>query len=148
MPLGRLHKRILCKWLLYDGEETQKSWKPMLNTIFALRGSSECSVQSNAHKFFVQSAKRHCREDLLTPESYYIKIRQNFVLTYSPSIPSSSQSPFGRKLPFFSPLFRLWPSFFPQGYISNQIFLSLLRQKYHAYRNTNQKPLFLSRLYG
>ena len=73
MPLGRLHKRILCKWLLYDGEETQKSWKPMLNTIFALRGSSECSVQPIAkqvlrHNFFVPSAKRHCRTDLLTPE--------------------------------------------------------------------------------
>ena len=26
------------------------------------------------HKFFVQYAKRHCREDLLTPESYLIKI--------------------------------------------------------------------------
>ncbi len=78
VPLGRLHKRILCKWLLYDGEETQKSWKPMLNTIFALRGSSECSVQPIAkqvlrHHFFVQSAKRHCREDLLTPESYMLK---------------------------------------------------------------------------
>ncbi len=73
VPLGRWLKRILCKWLLYDGEETQKSWKPMLNTIFALRGSSECSVQPNAHKFFVQSAKRHCREDLLTLESYMVK---------------------------------------------------------------------------
>ncbi len=25
------------------------------------------------HKFFVPSAKRHCREDLLTPESYMEK---------------------------------------------------------------------------
>ena len=73
MPLGRLHKRILCKWLLYDGEETLKSWKPMLNTIFALRGSSECSVQQNAHRFFVPYAKQHCRADLLTPESYKLK---------------------------------------------------------------------------
>ncbi len=73
VPLGRWHKRILCKWLLYDGEETLKSWKPMLNTIFALRGSSECSVQPNAHHFFVPSAKRHCREGLLTLESYMVK---------------------------------------------------------------------------
>ena len=50
--LGRWRKKILCKWLLYDGEETLKSWKPMLNTIFALRGSSECSVQPNAHNIF------------------------------------------------------------------------------------------------
>ena len=25
------------------------------------------------HNFFVQSAKQHCREDLLTPESYMVK---------------------------------------------------------------------------
>jgi len=69
----QMAQKILCKWLLYDEEETQKSWKPMLNTIFALRGSSECSVQPNAHKFFVPSAKRHCRADLLTPQSYKLK---------------------------------------------------------------------------
>ena len=27
--------------ILCNGDETQKSWKPLLNTIFALRGSSE-----------------------------------------------------------------------------------------------------------
>ena len=27
------------------------------------------------HKFFVPYAKRHCREDLLTPESYKVKNR-------------------------------------------------------------------------
>ena len=31
-----LHASILC-----NGDETQKSWKPLLNTIFALSGSSE-----------------------------------------------------------------------------------------------------------
>ena len=36
-PSGRWHKRILCKRLLHDGEETLKSWKPLLNTIFVQR---------------------------------------------------------------------------------------------------------------
>ena len=72
--LGRWHKRILCKWLLYDGEETQKSWKPMLNTIFALRGSHRNAPYNKTRTiFFVPSAKRHCQEDLLTPESYMLK---------------------------------------------------------------------------
>jgi len=30
-----------------DGDETQKSWKPLLNTIFALSGSSEWFAQRN-----------------------------------------------------------------------------------------------------
>ena len=30
---------------LCNGDETQKSWKPLLNTIFALRGSSEWFAQ-------------------------------------------------------------------------------------------------------
>jgi ribosomal 50S subunit-recycling heat shock protein len=55
----------------------------MLNTIFALRGSSECSVQWNAHISFVQSAKRHCRTALLTPESYKNPSRKGCKLTKS-----------------------------------------------------------------
>ena len=35
-----LHASILC-----NGDETQKSWKPLLNTIFALGGSSEWFAQ-------------------------------------------------------------------------------------------------------
>ena len=55
MPLGRWHKRILCKWLLYDGEETLKSWNPMLNTIFALRDHRNAPYKSKtsfAAQFF------------------------------------------------------------------------------------------------
>lgn len=37
---GSVQLSILC-----NGDETQKSWKPLLNTIFALRGSSEWFAQ-------------------------------------------------------------------------------------------------------
>ena len=49
---SRLHKRNLCKRLLHDGAKTQKSWKPLLNTIFVLGGLAEWSVQRSAHEFF------------------------------------------------------------------------------------------------
>ena len=42
-----LHASILC-----NGDETQKSWKPLLNTIFALSGSSEWFAQWNWRTFF------------------------------------------------------------------------------------------------
>ena len=52
VALGRWYKKILSKCLLYDGEETQKSWKPILNTIFVLRGLSKCSIQWNSKTSF------------------------------------------------------------------------------------------------
>ena len=36
----------------HDGNETQKSWKPLLNTIFVLRGSLECSVRRSDEQMF------------------------------------------------------------------------------------------------
>jgi len=42
-----LHASILC-----NGDETQKSWKPLLNTIFALSGSSEWFAQWNWQGLF------------------------------------------------------------------------------------------------
>ncbi len=71
----------LCKRLLHDGEETLKSWKPLLNTIFAFRGSSECPVQQSAHKPFVPSAGWGRRMGLLTPESYDTKKELWFLKT-------------------------------------------------------------------
>ena len=143
MPLGRLHKRILCKWLLYDGEETQKSWKPMLNTIFALRGSSECSVQSNAHKFFVPSAKRHCREDLLTPESYMVK-KQPWICI-SPAVSSKLYSKNCKiKYKYITPILTLYcdksksrPSIFP--YCRYFIYITA----FYAFHN--KLPVFFQR---
>ena len=38
--------------ILCNGDETQKSWKPLLNTIFVLRGSSEWFAQLNLKQFF------------------------------------------------------------------------------------------------
>ena len=49
---GKLHKNRLGKRLLHHGNETQKSWNPLLNTIFALRDSLECPVQWSAHNSF------------------------------------------------------------------------------------------------
>ena len=37
---------------LCNGDETQKSWKPLLNMISALRGSSEWFAQWNWRTFF------------------------------------------------------------------------------------------------
>ena len=69
----------------------------MLNTIFALKGSSECSVQWNnktsfAHKFFVPSGKRHSRTEPSAHEYYNVKNRHKirpFFITYicSPLFP-------------------------------------------------------------
>ena len=42
-----LHASILC-----NGDETQKSWKPLLNTIFVLSGSSEWFAQLEACRTF------------------------------------------------------------------------------------------------
>ena len=42
-----LHASILC-----NGDETQKSWKPLLNTIFALSGSSEWFAQLEVCRTF------------------------------------------------------------------------------------------------
>ncbi|WP_207718618.1 hypothetical protein, partial [Coprococcus comes] len=39
-------------YLLTNGDETQKSWKPLLNMISALRGSSEWFAQWNWRTFF------------------------------------------------------------------------------------------------
>ena len=46
-----LHASILC-----NGDETQKSWKPLLNTIFALSGSSEWFAQRNLEYLFFLAA--------------------------------------------------------------------------------------------
>ena len=43
-----LHASILC-----NGDETQKSWKPLLNTIFALSGSSEWFAQRKRRAILV-----------------------------------------------------------------------------------------------
>ena len=49
---GRFYKRKSCNSLLCNGDETQKSWKPLLNMISALRGSSEWFAQWNWRTFF------------------------------------------------------------------------------------------------
>ena len=49
-----LHASILC-----NGDETQKSWKPLLNTIFALSGSSEWFVQLEACRTFASLTAVH-----------------------------------------------------------------------------------------
>ena len=46
IPLNRrISKYIYSGSLRGNGDETQESWKPLLNTILALRGSSECFAQ-------------------------------------------------------------------------------------------------------
>ena len=37
----------------HDGDETQKSWKPLLNTIFVFRGSAEYSVRRRAEQILL-----------------------------------------------------------------------------------------------
>ena len=39
-------------FVLRYGDETLHLWKPLLNTIFALRGSSEWFAQLNLKQFF------------------------------------------------------------------------------------------------
>ena len=48
----QIAQKNLGKRLLHDGAETQKSWKPLLNTIFALGGLAEWFVQRSTHEFF------------------------------------------------------------------------------------------------
>ena len=46
---GNLYLRIAAKkyekFPSVHGDETQESWKPLLNTIYVFRGSSECFAQ-------------------------------------------------------------------------------------------------------
>mgnify|MGYP005893486181 FL=1 len=39
-----------------NGDETQESWKPLLNTIPAFRGSSECFAEGNRSTYIWKSA--------------------------------------------------------------------------------------------
>ena len=48
----------------------RKSCSALASTIFE---SPLHRTKATCTNFFVQSAKRHCREDLLTPESYKVK---------------------------------------------------------------------------
>ena len=65
----RFHKRNMESFSLCNGDKTHESWKPLLNTLFAFRGSSECFAQWNLQYFFVQSDIINLNADLLTPES-------------------------------------------------------------------------------
>ena len=40
--IGKLHKRNMESFSLCNGDKTHESWKPLLNTIHAFRGLSEC----------------------------------------------------------------------------------------------------------
>ena len=71
--IGKLHKRNIESFFLCNGDKTHESWKPLLNTIHAFRGLSECLHNETCNISFVQSASINLNADLLTPESYYIK---------------------------------------------------------------------------
>ena len=43
----RISKYMYSGSLRGNGDETQESWKPLLNTIPAFRGSSECFAEGN-----------------------------------------------------------------------------------------------------
>lgn len=64
--------KSLGKRLSHHGNETQKSWKPLLNTIFALRGSLECPVRRSAHKFFVSFDINHLKSGFLKIEKTFL----------------------------------------------------------------------------
>ncbi len=40
--IGKLHKRNMESFSLCNGDKTHEAWKPLLNTIHAFRGLSEC----------------------------------------------------------------------------------------------------------
>ena len=68
--IGKLHKRNMESFSLCNGDKTHESWKPLLNTIHAFRGLSECLHNETCNISFVQSASINLNADLLTPESY------------------------------------------------------------------------------
>ncbi len=68
--IGKLHKRNMESFSLRNGDKTHESWKPLLNTIHAFRGLSECLHNETCNISFVQSASINLNADLLTPESY------------------------------------------------------------------------------
>ena len=69
MALGRWHKRILCAFHCTEHSDEPlktKSCSALASTIFESplhRTKVTCTI------FFVPSAKRRCRTDLLTPEA-------------------------------------------------------------------------------
>ena len=72
MLLVKLRKRCLCKRLLRYENETQKSWKPLLNTIFDLRGSFSCLAQGVRTNSFAQFYIYSFHLGLLIPYSIFI----------------------------------------------------------------------------
>ena len=57
IPLNRrISKYIYSGSLRGNGDETQESWKPLLNTIPAFRGSSECFAEGNRSTYIWKSA--------------------------------------------------------------------------------------------
>ena len=71
--IGKLHKRNMESFSLCNADKTHEAWKPLLNTIHAFRGLSECLHNETCNISFVQSASINLNGDLLTPESYYKK---------------------------------------------------------------------------
>ena len=67
--ISKLHKRNMESFSLCNGDKTHESWKPLLNTIHAFRGLSECLHNETCNISFVQSASINLNADLLTPES-------------------------------------------------------------------------------
>ena len=43
--IGKWHKRNMESFSLCNGDKTHEAWKPLLNTIHAFRGLSECFAQ-------------------------------------------------------------------------------------------------------
>ena len=69
------------KWYAFDC--TEHSDEPLKAKIVFSIGFhdfrvSSPSYKSHLHNILLQSANRHCREDLLTPESYMAKKRDAF----------------------------------------------------------------------
>ena len=74
--ISKLHKRNMESFSLCNADKTHEAWKPLLNTIHAFRGLSECLHNETCNISFVQSASINLNADLLTPESYYKKTRR------------------------------------------------------------------------
>ena len=43
--IGKLHKRNMESFSLCNGDKTHEAWKPLLNTLHAFRGLTECFAQ-------------------------------------------------------------------------------------------------------
>ena len=62
----KIHKSNISGFLLCNGDETYGSWKLLLNTNHAFRGSLECFAQGNCKYLICESLYTDYKSDILT----------------------------------------------------------------------------------